>query len=259
MLAWESLAERAQKWDAFMADPEWISKRAESEKDGPIVANIANTILQPTAFSATEITELQAAPRSRSHRSCGCAISTRAAELYRKLGFTVGARNRHPWGTHNHIVQLPGFFIELLTLAEPDKLAATASRRCLAPSTATSSPAARACRCWFWNRTTPPPMKPRFEPPASPPPRRCASTAKARQPDGTPVKVAFSLAFADDAQAPDASFFTCQQHYPENFWNPAFQQHGNGVEWHRRRRVGRGTARAASRFPAGLYRRCDSA
>src|SRR4026209_281753 len=45
-----------------------------------------------------------------------------AADLYRRLGFTVGARNRHPWGTHNHIVQFPGFFIELLTLAEPDKL-----------------------------------------------------------------------------------------------------------------------------------------
>src|ERR1700704_5348243 len=45
------------------------------------------------------------------------------AELYRRLGFTVGARNRHPWGTHNHIVQLPGFFVELLAVAEPDKLA----------------------------------------------------------------------------------------------------------------------------------------
>lgn len=52
ILAWDSLAEREQKWNAFMADPEWIAKRAESEKDGPIVANITNTILQPTAFSA---------------------------------------------------------------------------------------------------------------------------------------------------------------------------------------------------------------
>jgi hypothetical protein len=52
ILAWESLAEREQKWNAFMADPEWIAKRAESEKDGPIVANITNTILHPTAFSA---------------------------------------------------------------------------------------------------------------------------------------------------------------------------------------------------------------
>src|ERR671936_1510218 len=45
-----------------------------------------------------------------------------AADLYRRLGFTVGARNRHSWGTHNHLVQLPGFFIELLTVAEPEKL-----------------------------------------------------------------------------------------------------------------------------------------
>src|SRR5215470_274403 len=52
MLAWESLAEREQKWNAFAIDPEWIAKRAESERDGPIVENIANQILGPTAFSA---------------------------------------------------------------------------------------------------------------------------------------------------------------------------------------------------------------
>ena len=45
-----------------------------------------------------------------------------AAELYRRLGFTVGTRNQHSWGTHNHLVQLPGFFLELLTVAEPQKL-----------------------------------------------------------------------------------------------------------------------------------------
>lgn len=54
LLAWESLAEREKKWGAFMADPAWISGRAESEKDGPIVANIKSTILQPTAFSSVK-------------------------------------------------------------------------------------------------------------------------------------------------------------------------------------------------------------
>ena len=54
LLAWESLAEREQKWNAFMSDPEWIAKRAESERDGPIVQNIANQILAPTAFSAVK-------------------------------------------------------------------------------------------------------------------------------------------------------------------------------------------------------------
>ena len=40
-----------------------------------------------------------------------------AAEFYRRLGFSVGARNKHAWGTENHLVQLPGFFIEILTVA----------------------------------------------------------------------------------------------------------------------------------------------
>src|SRR5947209_17154144 len=50
-----------------------------------------------------------------------------------------------------------------------------------------------------------------------------------KRPDGSSVKVAFSLAFAADPKAPDIGFFTCQQHYPENFWNAAFQKHANGV------------------------------
>ena len=54
LLAWESLAERERKWTAFMADPEWITARAESEKDGLIIANIKSAFLQPTAFSAVK-------------------------------------------------------------------------------------------------------------------------------------------------------------------------------------------------------------
>jgi len=54
MLAWESMAEREQKWNGFMTDPEWIAKRAESEKDGAIVANIVSSLLQPTSFSAVK-------------------------------------------------------------------------------------------------------------------------------------------------------------------------------------------------------------
>jgi hypothetical protein len=54
LLAWESLAERERKWGTFMTDPEWIAARANSEKDGPIIANVKSTILQPTAFSAVK-------------------------------------------------------------------------------------------------------------------------------------------------------------------------------------------------------------
>ena len=54
LLAWELLAEREAKWNAFMADPEWIKARTESEKDGPIVASITNQFLTPTAFSVVK-------------------------------------------------------------------------------------------------------------------------------------------------------------------------------------------------------------
>lgn len=52
LLEWESLAERETRWNAFASDPEWLEKRAETERDGPIVERVSNEILQPTAFSA---------------------------------------------------------------------------------------------------------------------------------------------------------------------------------------------------------------
>jgi hypothetical protein len=53
-LAWESLAERERKWNAFATDPEWLSARAETERDGQIVERIVNQLLAPTAFSSVK-------------------------------------------------------------------------------------------------------------------------------------------------------------------------------------------------------------
>src|ERR1700710_3028260 len=50
------------------------------------------------------------------------------AEFYARAGFTVGARNRHSWGTHNRIVQLKNCYIELLEVAEPEKIVPHAAR-----------------------------------------------------------------------------------------------------------------------------------
>ncbi len=50
-LIWESLAEREKKLPAFQNDPEWIAKRAETERNGSLVANVSNQILAPTSFS----------------------------------------------------------------------------------------------------------------------------------------------------------------------------------------------------------------
>ena len=54
MLEWESLADREKKWDAFQNDEEWLSKRAETEKNGTLVASVANSILQPTSFTSVK-------------------------------------------------------------------------------------------------------------------------------------------------------------------------------------------------------------
>ena len=54
MLVWDNMADREQRWNAFLTDPEWAVISAESEKDGQLVADIRNTLLTPTAFSAAK-------------------------------------------------------------------------------------------------------------------------------------------------------------------------------------------------------------
>jgi NIPSNAP len=54
LLAWQSLAEREKVWGTFLADPAWIKVREETERDGPIIANIKSSFLKPTAFSAVK-------------------------------------------------------------------------------------------------------------------------------------------------------------------------------------------------------------
>ena len=54
MLCWESMAEREQRWGAFIADPEWQAISAETEKDGQLVQNIRNELLRPTGFSSLQ-------------------------------------------------------------------------------------------------------------------------------------------------------------------------------------------------------------
>ena len=52
LLEWEDMAERDRKWAAFGADQEWVTKRAASETDGPLVARVTNEFWRPAAYSA---------------------------------------------------------------------------------------------------------------------------------------------------------------------------------------------------------------
>ncbi|MEO8039439.1 MAG: NIPSNAP family protein [Betaproteobacteria bacterium] len=51
ILEWKDMAEREHAWNAFATDPEWLEKRAETERNGPLVAKINNLFLSPTQYS----------------------------------------------------------------------------------------------------------------------------------------------------------------------------------------------------------------
>lgn len=170
------------------------------------------------------------AVRGLDHLVIGVADLDAAGVFYGGLGFRVGARNRHPWGTENRIVQFPGAFLELITVGDASLIPPPAPRRfsfgafvrdalarsegmsMLVLESQDSAAAAEGFReagigdfePFFFER-------------------------QARRPDGSEVRVAFTLAFAQNLAAPECGFFLCQHHEPQNFWNPAFQRHENGA------------------------------
>lgn len=153
-----------------------------------------------------------------------------AARFYEALGFRVGRRNRHPWGTENRLVQFPGSFIELITMGEGAEFPEHApghfsfgafvrdylARREGLAMLVLDGRSGEGDAALFRERGIG-----AFEP------FRFERTGVA--PDGSEARVAFTLAFAHDERAPGAGFFTCTQHYPENFWNPEAQRHPNGA------------------------------
>lgn len=154
-----------------------------------------------------------------------------AADFYVRAGFTVGSRNRHPWGTHNRIVQLKNCYVEILEVAEPGKIVPhgarsfsfgafnrdfLARREGLSMLLLNSRDAAQDERAFEAAGIS------NFE--------VFDFAREGRRPDGSEVKLAFSLAFAVDPTSPDLRFAVCQHHFPENFWNPAFQMHANRAQ-----------------------------
>jgi catechol 2,3-dioxygenase-like lactoylglutathione lyase family enzyme len=153
-----------------------------------------------------------------------------AADLYRRLGFTVGARNVHSWGTENHLVQFSGFFIELLTVTRPDKLTDEGLPRLFGQFTKRFLESNQGLHLLFLESSDAAKDAGLFAEAGIADSEALRFEREGKRPDGSPVKVGFSLAFARDPQAAQTSFAVCQQHFPENFWNPAFQDHANGVK-----------------------------
>ncbi|HEY0293000.1 MAG TPA: VOC family protein [Hansschlegelia sp.] len=154
-----------------------------------------------------------------------------AGEAYARLGFLVGPENRHPFGTTNRIVQLPGFFIELLSIGDhapipehgPNQFSFAAFHRDrlsrlgeggsgLAVESRDAEADARA-----------------FEAAGVGGFETFAFERKGVGPSGSPVEVGFELAFAVDPASSAVCFFACEHKRPQNFWSAAAQAHPNGA------------------------------
>jgi Glyoxalase-like domain len=153
-----------------------------------------------------------------------------AAEFYASAGFTVGARNRHPWGTHNRVVQLKNCYIEILTVGEPEKIVPHGTRSFSFGAFNRDFLAHReGFSMLILNSRNAVEDARAFESSGISDFEVFDFAREGTKPEGTPVKLAFSLAFAEDPASPDVRFAACQHHFPENFWDPAFQIHANGA------------------------------
>jgi hypothetical protein len=154
-----------------------------------------------------------------------------AAEFYARAGFMVGGRNRHPWGTHNRIVQLTNCYIEILEVAEPEKIVAHAPRSFSFGAFHRDYVAARQGLSMLLLNSSDAVSDARaFEAAGISDYEVFNFAREGKRPDGTAVKLAFSLVFTRDPTSPDLGLALCQHHFPENFWNPAFQTHANGAQ-----------------------------
>lgn len=156
-----------------------------------------------------------------------------AADFYRKLGFTVGARNRHSWGTHNYLVQLEGFYVEILTVAEPELIERDAEHAGLArhfgafhrdalmrgqgltmlllQSDDIAGDAAAFARAGIGQSA------------------ELIFTRQGQQSDGSVTTLGFSLAFVADPLSPHTGFAIARRHNSAKFWSKTLQAHPNSA------------------------------
>ncbi len=169
-------------------------------------------------------------PRGLDHLVVAVTDLDGAARFYEWLGFKVGQRNRHPWGTENRIVQFPGCFLELITVGEGAHVPPRTAR-CFSFGAFVKAALARGqgLAMFVVESTDAAGDTAAFEADGIGDFDPFFFERQGVRPDGSSMRVAFTLAFAEDRMAPHCGFFACQQHEPQNFWNADFQKHDNGA------------------------------
>ncbi|MTI45721.1 glyoxalase-like protein [Roseibium hamelinense] len=154
-----------------------------------------------------------------------------AAAAWEDLGFTVTPQAFHPWGTTNRLVQLDGFFVELLSVAEAAKIP---------PFEGKSFSFGRFNQEFLERREGASMIVLESQDPARDrqdferlglrvfDPFSFERTATFQ--DGTTGKVGFDLTIVGNPAAPGLGFFTCHNRYPDVFWRPEAKIHPNGAK-----------------------------
>jgi hypothetical protein len=147
---------------------------------------------------------------------------------YQALGFTVTPRGQHPFGTGNSVVQLHGSYLELLTVTiskdvpehragifsfaafNRDYLARHEGFSMLVLDTSDARADIQAWRAAGLQTYEP------FD-----------FSRMAKMPDGTDVKVGFSLAFVSHPTVPWLGLFACQHYRADYYEQPQYLTHRN--------------------------------
>jgi len=149
-----------------------------------------------------------------------------AGAFYARLGFQVGARNRHPWGTENRLVQFPGFFLEILAVVEPEKIGGATFG---AFNSKYLNEVGEGLSALVVEGHDPKGERAALDAAGFGGIPLLEFSRKGKRPDGAEVEVGFKIAFARYPAAPHALFFTCMQTAPESFWSTELQRHPNGA------------------------------
>ena len=153
------------------------------------------------------------------------------ADFYRKLGFTLGARNHHPWGTENHIIQFADHFIELISQGPGFRAPVDLDPHTFSFAGFVSEQLEKCegvSMLAFATRDATSDRK-QFKAAGLGDFESFHFERKGKRADGADSHVAFTLAFAHSKLMPDIGFFTCQQHFPEEFYSAPLQTHANGA------------------------------
>ena len=170
-------------------------------------------------------------PRAIDHVVHASRDLSQQAEFYKRLGFAVGPRNHHPWGTENHIVQFPDHFVELIGQGPGFKAPVDLDPHVFSFAGFVAEELARGEGISMLALQTRDAAATRAE-------FKAAGVGdfepfhferKGRKADGSDSHVAFTLAFAHSKLMPHVGFFACQHHHPEDFFAPEWQVHPNGA------------------------------